>query len=209
MRSFGMSSGGADISALTTVREELDDLVEADSVLLLGPFGSLPIDAVCGTLLSPHGPEQTHYVCVTFDDTPAEQLEHWEDHVGQLPRATSVVVTSQGTGNPESLPESVTVKHVPDASDIPRLGITISDRLSADAENVVCCFDNLTALLQYADLQRVYRFVHTLNGRLASVDAVSHYHMDPSAHDRQTISTLRPQFDAVIEVGTDGSVEIH
>jgi hypothetical protein len=176
--------------------------------LLLGPFGSLPIDAVCGTLLSPYAPEETHYVCVTFDDTPKEQLEHWEDHVGQLPRSTSVVVTSQAPEEPESLPESVTVKHVHDASDIPRLGMTISDRLSADAENVVCCFDNLTALLQYADLQRAYRFVHTLNGRLASVDAVSHYHMDPAAHDDRTLSTLRPQFDAVIEVDPDGSVDI-
>jgi hypothetical protein len=203
-----MPRAATDISALASVRTELDDLVEDDSVLLLGAFGVRSIDAVCGRLLDPYGPEETHYVCVTFDDTPQEQLEHWRDHVGQLPRSTSVIVTSQGTGSAETLPESVTAKYVPDASDLPRLGILISDELVADPENVVCCFDNLTALLQYADLQRVYRFVHTLNGRLGTIDGIAHYHMDPGAHDDRTISTLRPLFDTVVEVTPDGSVDV-
>jgi hypothetical protein len=198
----------ADISALATVRGELEDVEPADSVLLLGDFGVLPVDAACGSLLDRYGPEETHYVCVTFDDTPADKLEHWEDHVGQLPRSTSIVVASQGTGGDAGLPESVSVRGVPDASDIPRLGITISDEIEREPDHVVCCFDSLTALLQYADLQRVYRFVHTLEGRLSSVDGVAHYHMDPAAHDEQTISTLRPLFDVVVEIGRDGGVEI-
>jgi hypothetical protein len=203
-----MARAASDVSALATVRRELGDLADDDSVLLLGPFGALPIDAVCGALLDRYGPEETHYVSVTFDDTPRQQLEHWQDHVGQLPRSTTVVVTSQGRETPDGLADSVTVRHVPDASDVPRLGIVISDALSADPENVVCCFDTLTALLQYADLQRVYRFVHTLNGRLGTVDGLAHYHMDPTAHDERTVSTLRPLFDAVVEVDRDGSVEI-
>jgi hypothetical protein len=203
-----MSRGANDITALTTLREELDVLAEEDSVLLLGPFGAPPIDAACGSLLDPYTPDETHYVCVTFDDSPQDQLDHWRDHVGHLPRTTSIVVASQSRGETESMPESVSVRHVPDASDIPRLGIVISDELEADPDNVVCCFDNLTALLQYADLQRVYRFVHTLNGRLGSIGGVAHYHMDPAAHDEQTISTLRPLFDTIVEVGTDGSVDV-
>jgi hypothetical protein len=37
---------------------------------------------------------------------------------------------------------------------------------------------------------------------------VSHYHLDPSAHEDGTIGTLRPIFDVIVDVDADGNVEV-
>ncbi len=72
----------------------------------------------------------------------------------------------------------------------------------------VICFHSLTALIQYADLQRVFRFLHVLTARIDLIDAVAHFHMDPGAHDAQTRNTLVQLFDAVINIGEDGEQTI-
>jgi hypothetical protein len=157
-----------DISALATLRDELGDVPDGHNVLLLGPFGSRAVSAVCGSLLSRGAPEATHYVNVTYDDTPAEQLEDWRDHVGQLPHRTSIVTTSQEPRDGRDVPESVQVDDVLDARDLPRLGMTISQTLDSNVENTVCCFDSVTELLHYASLERSYRFLHTLKDQLSA-----------------------------------------
>jgi hypothetical protein len=97
------------------------------------------------------------------------------------------------------------VAQVADPGDLQRLGLTISDHLAGldTDERTTLCFHSLSALLQYVDLRRGYRFLHTLIGRLDSVEASSHYHLDPEAHDEQTVATLRPLFDAVVDVGDE------
>jgi hypothetical protein len=72
-------------------------------------------------------------------------------------------------------------------------------------EHIVFCFDGVTSLLQYADLQRAFRFLHVVTGRVKTVGGVGHYHLDPEAHDTQTLATLKGLFDAVIEVEDDGT----
>lgn len=61
------------------------------------------------------------------------------------------------------------------------------------------CFHSITALLQYADLSCVFRFLHVLTRHVDTVDGVAHYHIDPTAHDAQTLATIETLFDTVIE----------
>lgn len=81
-------------------------------------------------------------------------------------------------------------------------------RSVGNPETVVYSVDTLTARLQYADLQRGYRFVHTVNGRLGPTDGLAHYHLDPAAHDDRTVTAHRPLFDVVVGVDCDGSGEL-
>jgi hypothetical protein len=91
------------------------------------------------------------------------------------------------------------------------LGIKLSQCLSAwegDANRTTVRFDSLTTLLQFAELKRVFRFVHVLLGRIDSANAVGYFHLDPAAHGDQTLATLRGLFDAVYELEDGTWVEV-
>lgn len=52
---------------------------------------------------------------------------------------------------------------------------------------------------------RAFRFLHLLTRRLSLAGAIAHFHLDPETCDEKTIETLRPLFDAVLEVDEDGT----
>jgi hypothetical protein len=68
----------------------------------------------------------------------------------------------------------------------------------------VVCFDSLTAMLQYVDVETAYEFLHAITGQLYAADARAHFHIDPTAHDRTTVDSIASLFDAVVEFGADG-----
>ncbi len=93
-------------------------------------------------------------------------------------------------------------------ADLASVGIELSDLLSTlDASGeagTAVCFDSLTALLEHTDLQQAFRFPHVVTDRVESAGAVGHYHVDPDAHDRETLATLEGLLDAVVTVDEDG-----
>jgi len=74
-------------------------------------------------------------------------------------------------------------------------------------ETSLLCFRSISTLLQYADLEDVFKFLHTLTYRVEIGDARGHYHMDPASHDEQTVQTLLQLFDAAVRV-EDGTVDV-
>jgi len=187
------------------------DLEGAENVLVLGA-GDSAVEVFTGALFPHVVTDDASFLCMTFTRDPQDWLDAWESGVGRQPARAGLVGVGDQTAGPSSLPdleseESVAVERVADPSDLPRLGITLSEFLTRwdDVGPTILAFDSVTALLQYADLQRVYRFLHTLKGRLGSADATSFYHLDPAAHDDRTVATLRPLFDLVVRV-EDGEV---
>jgi KaiC/GvpD/RAD55 family RecA-like ATPase len=59
---------------------------------------------------------------------------------------------------------------------------------------------SLSTLLMYSNLQTVFRFLHVFTGRVQSADALGVFVIDSTAHDQQTMSTLKQLFDGQIEV---------
>mgnify|MGYP000591950780 CR=1 FL=1 len=94
--------------------------------------------------------------------------------------------------------DDVTVKSVSTPDDLTGLGITLSQALSTH-EDAVVCFDSLTVLLQYVDTETAYEFLNALTGHLYAADARAHFHLDPAAHDTQTVDALASLFDAIVE----------
>jgi hypothetical protein len=106
-----------------------------------------------------------------------------------------------------SPPSNVSTASISSPGDLTGLGIKLSQCLSSwsgDAKPTAVHFDSLTTLLQFADLKRVFQFVHVVTGRIESAGAVGYFHLDPAAHDEQTVATLRSIFDDVYEYGSDG-----
>jgi hypothetical protein len=186
-----------------------DALSERGNLLVLtSSFDSVGSD-VCGELLTDAGPAETTIIAVTYRRSTREWIEGWYEHT-DTPPARGIVV-GVGDGSPADLGDldapgrdHWTTETVDNAGDLTGLGIALSDHLDAASGTVRFCFDSLTALLQYNDLKPAFRFCHALTGRVKAADAVGHYHLDPGAHDDQTLATIMGLFDASIEPDGDG-----
>jgi len=150
----------------------------------------------CVDLLSATGPETTVF-WVTYSRPPSACLDIFREADAQ----GSLSIIAVGDMPTETV-DDVTVKSVSTPDDLTGLGITLSQALSTH-EDAVVCFDSLTVLLQYVDTETVYEFLNALTGHLYAAGARAHFHIDPTAHDTQTVDALASLFDAIVE-GEDG-----
>lgn len=191
------------------------ELTDASNVLVVGPASVQAVVETTAGLSREEFGDSYQLLTMTFNQSPAQWLTGFEDANGGLPERVGIVgvgdrsqaTTFSDTFGDRSVPADVEI--VADPSDLPRLGITLSEFVAKwdDAVPIVLAFDSITAFLQYADLQSVYRFVQTLKGRLDSANGLGLYFMNPAAHDDQTMATVRPLFDVVREDEPDTTVE--
>ena len=185
------------------------DIGDASNVLVLAPsLGERGTDA-CTHLLTRTSPERTNVLSVAYTETPREFVDRWLDGTGAPPARGGVVAVGESEANLGD--SNRTARAVENPADLTGVGIELSELLSGmnnaagDDEAITVCFNDLTTLLQYADLQRTFRFLHVVTGRVKTVGGVGHYHIDPDAHDQQTLATLTGLFDAVLEAEEDSS----
>lgn len=174
--------------------------------VLLSSQGMGSDDAACDALLTATAPEQTTIVLVTLTGSMKARIETVLEHLPAEPASLHAVGVGADDGD-WSRPDWVTVDTIADPGDLQSLGLLLSQRLSEfdDDLDIQLCFDSITALLQYSELRRTYRFLHTLIARLETIDARGHYHLDRSAISESDVSTLQPLFDTVIDVFENGT----
>lgn len=182
-------------------------LSERGNLLVLASSFDSVGSGVCGELLVDTDPSETTVIAVTYRRSAREWIEGWYEHTS-TPPAQGIVI-GVGDGRPADLEDIDGASHwttesVDNAGDLTGLGISLSEHLDGATGPTRFCFDSLTALLQYNDLKPAFRFCHALTGRVKSADAIGHYHLDPAAHDEQTVATMMGLFDASIESGEDG-----
>ncbi|QCJ48524.1 hypothetical protein FCF25_07900 [Haloprofundus sp. MHR1] len=186
----------------------------ASSVLLLSPSLDEGESDACIELLHPDDADK-NALWVSYTKSPDAQLRRWRTHSEHPPANVGVVsvgdstrsVGAPATAGADEKQLDTGVKTVANPNDLTGLGISITEQLSRWRDNgnrTVVCVDSLTAMLQYVELQTAYEFLHVLTGRLYAVDAVAHFHMDPGAHDEQTVETIASLCDAVVELRDDG-----
>jgi hypothetical protein len=183
-----------------------DALSDASNVLLLTP----PDPGTAGRCIRHLTPPATESALgVTYTQSPTDWLVRWRTESDVDQGAVVAVGEVGGTDTPQ-LPDGWWGERVTAPADLSGTGIALTNAL-ADLESVgptAVCFDSVTALLQYADVQSVFRFLHAVTGRVSSTDAVAHYHLDPAAHDEQTVATVRTLFDAVAEADAAGDLTV-
>jgi hypothetical protein len=191
---------------------DLSELDDAANILLLAPsMGRHGRDGGM-EMLARTAPEQTNVLAVTYTETATEFAERWNERCGANPARGGVVAVGESEGHIDN--PAWAVRTVENPSDLTGVGIELSELLSGMAnaageeEHIAVCFNSITSLLQYADVQRAFRFLHVVTGRVKTVGGVGHYHIDPEAHDRKTLATLKGLFDAVVEIDEDGNWDI-
>lgn len=183
-----------------------DYVRRSSSVLLLAPSHEPPDDSACTDLLTRDPPAETNVLSVTLSASPAERLSVWRREVGSERPARTTIVDARRNATKTRLPTSeagsISVRRVPENADLCDVGLAIASQLgawkSADEPTVVC-LHSVTALLAAYDTERVISLITSLNDLCERLEVVAHHHVDPDEHDEETVTTLRPLYDAVIE----------
>ncbi|MFB6173645.1 MAG: hypothetical protein ABEI39_03300 [Halobacteriales archaeon] len=196
-----------------TTRSSTDDggedlppeLEGSGNVLVLAPAISRETARACRRLRADE-PGDHDLLLATFTRAGADDLDRWLE--GTTPGRVLVVDAAPTEGSHRvGNRKGVTAETVSSPGNLTEIGVAVTKHLSAFEEReapLTACVRSLTALLQYTDAEGAYRFLNVMTGRLAAVEARAHYHLDPSAHDEQTVRSLSSLFDAVVESGTGG-----
>lgn len=187
----------------------------AANVLLLAPDGSPAEADACLHLLTDTDAESRNILSLGYSAPPDRTAR--AVRTGGPPDDTTFVCIGEQTrsaASPSSTadltPGSATMRVVPEPSNLARIGLVVNDCLEDWADSsgqTVICFHSLTHLLEYVDLQTAFRFLHVLTGRISTADAQAHFHIDPTAHDEETIRTLSMLFDDVVRVEDESTDE--
>lgn len=131
----------------------------------------------------------------------------WErtaDCVGRERDVSFVDATPSGaTGE---VPDRLTVESVASPTDLTGVGIALEEcceRVTPADGSPVCWIPSLTALLQYVDAQRGYRFCNAVVNRLAGANGSSYFEIQPDAHDEQTVATFESLVDMVVDQSSE------
>lgn len=96
--------------------------------------------------------------------------------------------------------------YVGSPSDLTTLGVATGKALgciaTADRRPRVAV-DNITTLLLYNSLERIYRFLHVLNGRVAHLDGITIQLLHTDGTDQQEFETLTQLFDLICRVSRE------
>ena len=180
---------------MTALTGQLDG---ASNVLVAAPSMGGTRDA-CSTLLT-EGLTEPRVVFVTFTRQPRACVAQW-DETGATASAVAVITVGDGGGDLDRA--DVAVENVSTPSDLTGLGIKIGQVLSEWDDPVAVCFDSLTAMLQYVDVETAYEFLHAITGQFHAAGARAHFHIDPEAHDPIQVDAITSLMDARVDLGDE------
>lgn len=178
------------------------------NVLLRAPSLSDATTEVCPTVGAHEG---QNLLLISLSGNPDRRLDAWQRQAG-LPEKVAILSADETRGAVEAGDGSTSTvgpggteisrTTISEPSDLTGIGIKMSKCLSAWEDDDVptsICFDSVTTLLQFAGTRRAFRFLHVMTKRITSSDNLAHYHIDPGAHDAQTLATIESIFPEAIE----------
>lgn len=183
------------------------ELGPASNALLLGsPMDRQTLETGLA-LVAGDDPAHTRVVWVTMLNSSSEVVDIWDSHVSTRPAHFRILLLGDGLADtdPVAAPE-VTTESLVDPTDLTTLGVRLMEATSQTegVDTVRLRFDSLTPLLQYVSRRSLAQFMHVLSNKLATAGVTAHFHLDPMAHDDQTVRALTSICDARIRVDTDG-----
>lgn len=193
------------------------------NILLVGTDA---LDAACERLLGESSAGPRYRLFVTADAGPATAHAKLSS-VQSGPYSDEVVVVNWNAdvrgaaatdgddwnGDPSAGPSVRDSDGLPfrdvfvDNDDLRDLGTAVEDAVeSFETESgglspaeLRVCFDSVTPLVADHEYRDVRRFLLGLTETVERADGMAHYHL-PAEYDSETVETLEPLFDAVVEV---------
>lgn len=152
-------------------------------------------------------------VIVTTRDSADRVLSDFEALLPEPEQANVGIVDCVTQHQGRSASDTDLVKYASSPTDMTGMGIKFSEFVEEfyterDIKNNRIAVDSLSTLLMYQDLQTVFRFMHVLTSRIEDAEAIGIHVIDSTAHDAETMNTLKQLFDGIVEVGADSAVSV-
>lgn len=196
-------------------RLEEEGVLDPDvRTLLVANRGSDVEHDTCSSIMTHAPPEESNILLVWLARENAERFDRLLDAWEYRPARLGIVSHPDTFRKSDRVlwdDDSVTMQTIRDPSDLTQVGISISkamDGWEETHEHTYVCIDSISELLRHNETDRVFRFLHILEGRLASVDATAHYHLDSRNHELHTIRTLQSLLDHAYELTDDGATRM-
>lgn len=162
-------------------------------------------------LLARGSEEGQGVVVVTTRDSADRVLADYQQLVAD-PEAVDIGIVDCVTQHQgRSATDTDIVKYASSPEDMTGIGIKFSEfveefQVERGLEGIRVMVDSLSTLLMYSDVQTVFRFMHVFTSRIESADALGLHIIESTAHDQETLNTLKQLYDGVIEVEETGAV---
>lgn len=180
----------------------LTDLSPGTSVLLSGPAMSGKRNLAIQLLAAGHETGDG-ILCVTTSDNAAMVVDELEMHIPTLNRGQVGIIDCTGSTSQETIRELAT-ERVSSPGDLTGISIGTAKLLQRfskqDISTVRHGLVSVSTLLQYLDLNTVFKFLHIYTARIRDTQGLGVFTVDNAAHDSQTINTITGEFDGVIEL---------
>ncbi|WP_336024203.1 DUF7504 family protein [Halobellus salinisoli] len=186
------------MSSIAQAAAQVDD---AASVLVLRPQ-TAAVDDEAGRRHFVDDEGGAELLGISFTQPPSAWYDAWCDTLDGEPAAAAIITTPE-LAEDDIGDRPLDVDTVANPSNLTGIGVKSTPYLT-DWTDATVTVDSLTTLLQYADKQRVYRFLHVLTTRLRAAGATGLFYFDPTVQDEQTVELLKTLFDAVIECESAG-----
>lgn len=183
-------------------------------------FGTLPIAPVQpGTSLLVAGPalagtrelalrmlrtvrQDEGVLFIGADESGTTLLEEYTTQGGTFDRGRMAAIECDA---PSGESDDQNIRTVGSPGDLTGIGIEYSSLYEGlhreGVERVRTGLFTVSTLLMYAEeIQPVYRFLHTLTGRIQSADGVGVCVVDPTTQDDQTLNSITQTFDGRIDL---------
>jgi KaiC/GvpD/RAD55 family RecA-like ATPase len=113
----------------------------------------------------------------------------------------------------QSVKDSSVVKYASSPMDMTGIGIKFSEFVeefyrNRNVKQNRVMLDSLSTLLLYSDLQTVFRFMHVFTSRIENADAVGIHVIESTAHDEETMNTLKQLYDGIVRTDEDRNVSL-
>ena len=192
---------------------DLDEEVPpGTNVLVSGP----PLSgkrSLCLDILASGVEDDEGAIIVTTKDGADRVLGDFETRTPYEDRPVAVVDCVTRQQGVSDVRDDDRIKYTSSPVDMTGIGIKLSEFLQGFYQNRGIernrvMLHSLSTLLMYADLQTVFRFLHVFTGRVQSVDGLGVFAIDDSAHDDQTMNTLKQLFDGIVTTQEDGPATV-
>jgi KaiC/GvpD/RAD55 family RecA-like ATPase len=130
-----------------------------------------------------------------------QKLEYYE-----VDRETTDILDTLSVERGYSRRSSESVHYVSSPDDTDGIVAKVAEFLENHEGKLRISFDSITELAYYADEDRARDAIERILDLLEAHDAVGLFHLAEEVHDEEVVAGYRALFDAVIELGADGTV---
>lgn len=192
--------------------DTISELAPGTNVLVTGP-AMIGKRALAFQLLAAGHETGEGILCVTTSDTAATLLDELEAEIPTVNRDRVAIVDCSGSDDRRAI-EEIATETVSSPGDLTGISIgtaKLLQRFSVEnIESIRHGLVSISTLIQYLDLNTVFKFLHIYTARIEDTGGLGIFTMDNVAHDLQTTNTITGEFDVVIQLreADDGSRQI-